>query len=638
MTDLALQFAAGNLIVSIILAAFAWSVQRFMRRAVLAHLLWVLVLVKLVTPPLWHLPVFPAEAAAAVSPIADDPRPDAVALVGAADAATPCDISDVLLWLWLIGSGSVLIVSFVRIARFHRLLAASSTPAPVVLDRLAADLGHRLGLRAGPAILITSANLSPMVWWIGGRVNLVVPEALSRALSAEQLRWVLAHELCHVRRGDHFVRWLEWIVCVGFWWNPIVWLARRNLRANEEVCCDALVLRTFRPRPRTYANSLLQVVEFLAAPAVRPPALASRIDSGGFLERRLRMIVSRTEIAATPRWLQAAVALATLTLMPLGIGHAQNPDVGAVGKRLRAAVQAGELTPRQAREMLRVLRHSSSEEGEAEARREVVRRDREAERAARGQRELDVADRDARRRGVELDRQRVEIEKDRARERAGRLRVEAEDRQESERRSAVQELEMAHQQLRQHAEHAHRQLEQAHQQLAEHEASLDRRLAEQAEQIHAQLEAARRQLAEQQQALERASGEEAETLRRHLVEAHDRVAADEARIAEQMQQKTEVMRARLEAAHRRLVERENALDQNMDQYAAELRRHLEGALLEHGDHERNGESQPHQQDIEKALRAAVERVHAKVRAAESGGEEKKVEAEGDRGARRHIIR
>ena len=109
-------------------------------------------------------------------------------------------------------------------------------------------------------------------------------------MDAQQWQWILAHELAHelahVRRRDYLVRWLEWLACVVFWWNPVVWWAQRNLRAAEEICCDELVISCLNPKPISYANSLLSAVEFLARPALRPPAMASEINSGGFLERR----------------------------------------------------------------------------------------------------------------------------------------------------------------------------------------------------------------------------------------------------------------------------------------------------------------------------------------------------------------
>jgi len=105
-------------------------------------------------------------------------------------------------------------------------------------------------------------------------VRIVIPAALRDELDARRLRWILARELAHVRRRDHRVPWLEWLACVCFWRNPVAWRARRNLRINEETCCDALVRSSLHPQRRSYANSLMAVVEFLVSPVIRPPALS----------------------------------------------------------------------------------------------------------------------------------------------------------------------------------------------------------------------------------------------------------------------------------------------------------------------------------------------------------------------------
>jgi len=138
----------------------------------------------------------------------------------------------------------------------------------------------------------------------------------------EELRWILAHELAHVRRRDHVIRWIEWLTCCVFWWNPVAWWARRQLRAEEEFCCDALVLSSFGSSPRSYASSLVSVIDFLSTPpTLRAPAFASEADSGGrsnVIERRLKLIVSNNRIPTTPRWLRAARMTAVL-ILPLGL-------------------------------------------------------------------------------------------------------------------------------------------------------------------------------------------------------------------------------------------------------------------------------------------------------------------------------
>ena len=347
MTDLLLEFGVSNLLVSVAIALVAWTVQRAGKHPRVAHFLWLILLVKLVTPPLLTvavvpLPGPPPAAATSAGPAADLGSPALDAPAAAASSPFEFGRSELVL-LWLLGSAGILVWSLVRVHRFNRLLGLASESAAPELTRVASELARRLGLGTVPQIKVTSAHLSPMVWWIGGKVRVLIPAALTRRMEPGELRLVLAHELAHVKRGDHLVRWLEWLSCVIFWWNPVAWIARLNLRANEEICCDALVLERMRPNPHTYGSSLLNAVEFLAGPALRAPAMASELDGGGFLERRFRLIVSAKPIRRPPRWLTALLLLFAVAVLPVGLAGAQDPDHEAGGDRIGGAVRAGEL-------------------------------------------------------------------------------------------------------------------------------------------------------------------------------------------------------------------------------------------------------------------------------------------------------
>jgi predicted RNA-binding protein associated with RNAse of E/G family len=71
------------------------------------------------------------------------------------------------------------------------------------------------------------------------------------------------------------------------------------------------------------------------------------------------MIVSETLKRVTSRWLQACVLLCATVVLPCGMVYAQDYD--AVGKRLKAAVEAGELTGGQARVMLGALKNADGD-------------------------------------------------------------------------------------------------------------------------------------------------------------------------------------------------------------------------------------------------------------------------------------
>ncbi len=376
MMDLLLKMGLSNACFALVLAIAAMLVGTRTKRPHLAYMLWLLVFVKLVTPPILTVPVgmFSTQSDQAVVAIDHDanvtesPASVETTWVSSLPSRIETIAHDAKPWftsIWLLGSAVVLGWSLVRVYRFSRLLAAESEVAPEALQKAAEKIARRLGLKNLPTLCTTSARLSPMVWWAGGQIRVVVPTALLDQMDEEQSQWIVAHELAHVRRRDYLVRWLEWLACVVFWWNPVVWWAQRNLRAMEEICCDDLVLSSLNPTPKSYANSLLSAVEFLARPVVRAPAVASEVNSGGFLERRFKMIVSaNTNHSNSRRW-QFCVLLAAVVILPLGLASAQ--DYEAVERRLGKAISKGELSLEQARLMMETLRKAGGDQDDRQA-------------------------------------------------------------------------------------------------------------------------------------------------------------------------------------------------------------------------------------------------------------------------------
>jgi len=325
MTDVILQIGASKLAISIGLAGVAWVAARRRGNPSLAHGLWLLPLAVLLVPPFVSVPVWSAGAdragpVAAIGFLEAQPTPSAGAILVAwlRDGG-----KEGLVWLWLLGTATVLGWTLVRTLRFHRSLLRTSEPAPAEVQRLAREVARGLGLSAAPAVYATRVPLSPMVWWAGGKVRVLLPSTLLADMDESELRCILAHELAHVRRRDHVVRWLEWLACAAFWWNPVAWWARRRLRASEELCCDALAVAAIEAEPRTYAGALLRVVDFVSkTPAPGPLTFASTIDRCGRasrLERRFRVIMTNRTSTPMPRRLRVALRCGAVCLLAGGL-------------------------------------------------------------------------------------------------------------------------------------------------------------------------------------------------------------------------------------------------------------------------------------------------------------------------------
>jgi hypothetical protein len=171
-------------------------------------------------------------------------------------------------------------------------------------------------------------------------------------LTEEQRATLLLHELAHLRRGDPWVRWLEMGVTGLYWWLPLLWWARRELRQAEEECCDAWVVWALPGSSRAYAQALVETVDFISGASTALPALASGAGSVQLLRRRLTMILRGT---TSPKMtvLGLAALMAAGALVPLLPSWAQQgPD--RADERNREQNQAARDLERAQKEVARI--------------------------------------------------------------------------------------------------------------------------------------------------------------------------------------------------------------------------------------------------------------------------------------------
>ena len=330
-------------------AALAGKV--FPQRPALVHGLWVLVLLKLVTPSLVHLtpkwddgqttiehtaPQLPAELPRAA--VLDKPA-DKVSVPAVASVTRPAEVQAVrrdhvslrswpwrmtAVVLWLGGVAAWWLAVGLQIYRFRQLLRAAR-PAPEALRARTGRLAARLGLRQGPTVWMVPAAVPPMIWAPIGTPRLLLPEGLWDRLDEQQQDAVLTHELAHLRRWDHWVRRLEAFVLGLYWWNPVAWWARRQVEQAEEQCCDSWVLWALPGTAEAYAEALVATAVFLSGPRQPWPVGATGVGRVPPLRRRLNMILRHPAIDPKTRPVPRAILL--LGVVPLLLLPAWAPGI-----------------------------------------------------------------------------------------------------------------------------------------------------------------------------------------------------------------------------------------------------------------------------------------------------------------------
>ncbi|MCX7420289.1 MAG: hypothetical protein NT013_12220 [Planctomycetia bacterium] len=368
-----LHIALINAVTVLPLALLAFVVGRAARRPALSHAMWVLVILKFVTPPLFHLPVTidvpvtdvghvsnvltvvstqvakePVEQTEAVNSEDSQLAENSINRVEIATTAESIEVrteslqSDrkqpslwvstlrtcspiwarrpnwrsLLLCGWLAGSGFWMSRQLVRAVRFHRRVLRSAV-AYSQLQQQTDQLAKGLRLRRAPQVLIVGAAVSPMLWGCGSRAKLLFPSDLAERLDADARATLITHELAHFARGDHWVRLLELIATSLFWWHPIVWFAKHQIEVAEEECCDAWVVGQFPDSPKLYAEALLDTIDYLCERRQALPPVACGLGQAHFLRHRLTKIMRGAAPKAMSRRVRFATTLCAALLLPL---------------------------------------------------------------------------------------------------------------------------------------------------------------------------------------------------------------------------------------------------------------------------------------------------------------------------------
>ena len=169
-----------------------------------------------------------------------------------------------------------------RVLRTRRLLREAA-PADARLHSLAAGAAERLGLRRVPAIRVTGEAVPPQVVWLVRPTVLLAARDVAR-LSDEDLSWLIAHELLHVRRRDGWWAWGPALAGHLFAAHPLARLAVREFVTARESACDLGVLEHAGATPRDYGRLLLRLG---VARTARATALAASPSSLASLEEEI---------------------------------------------------------------------------------------------------------------------------------------------------------------------------------------------------------------------------------------------------------------------------------------------------------------------------------------------------------------
>lgn len=280
------------------------ALRPWLRRAFgspLVSLLWLVVLVRLLVPwsaeSAWHplafsthaeMPRLEAGGPWKVRVSVQEGLRGAVKSSPEAVARPRVSCTEMLWGIWAAGAVAALIYFSVRSWRTRGLLRRAVPVEDVRLKQVFLTIPDLI--RRQTELRITDEI--PVAALVGiWRPQILLPRGWTVALSDEELRHVLLHELGHARRGDLVAQWLFALAQCLHWFNPVVWTVSRWARADAELACDAWVLaRSGDADPESYGDTLLKTSQLFRNHVSMAPVAIGMAASRQALVSRIRHV------------------------------------------------------------------------------------------------------------------------------------------------------------------------------------------------------------------------------------------------------------------------------------------------------------------------------------------------------------
>lgn len=146
---------------------------------------------------------------------------------------------NLLVAVWI--AGSVIYISRVMIKYYKAVKALKANVidgTPEMQAKL--DLiSQKCGIRRKVKLKITDCVISPVTY---GFFNLVILIP-NREFDDRDFGYIATHECCHIKNKDIWIKLLTEIYCGIFWWNPLVYLLKKDLSFCLELRCDKRVTK-----------------------------------------------------------------------------------------------------------------------------------------------------------------------------------------------------------------------------------------------------------------------------------------------------------------------------------------------------------------------------------------------------------
>lgn len=194
--------------------------------------------------------------------------------------------------IWITGSAIVLLLAVKESIVFGLHIRKNSI---TIRDKEILDIinAHKAVNQIHRVIRVSACPSVQMPMAIGVfKPHILLPAQIIDEMERKYLEPILLHEVCHIKRNDILKSYLYIIAKALHWFNPLVWIGIKKMKADMEFACDQHVLKLLAKEQRiAYCESLIQATRFLKATRI-PQFASSLCEKKSNLKERIVIMIN----------------------------------------------------------------------------------------------------------------------------------------------------------------------------------------------------------------------------------------------------------------------------------------------------------------------------------------------------------
>lgn len=198
-------------------------------------------------------------------------------------------IEKVFFFIWIFGIVLLMGVLVLGHKKLMDILRSSTKNVDIKHKEILYNCMNVMNIRTEVELSYSSKISSPSLCGLI-KPKILIPISVADKISDDEFKYIVMHELTHLKNKDVFINWVIMLLSIIYWFNPMVLYGLHKMRQDCEFSCDCKVISYLgQGENLQYGNALIRVLE-LVGNSNRLTGTTAMVMNNSEIKRRLIMI------------------------------------------------------------------------------------------------------------------------------------------------------------------------------------------------------------------------------------------------------------------------------------------------------------------------------------------------------------